>query len=195
MLQLRNLSAALVVIVLAGCASAERIAQPCCYPGAATPARFDVLYLETRDGQKLPFLNVFEGFRADTGVFGLTFPIHRDIAIREVTFEPLAQVLPKYDANHNNALEEPELTVLYIQEAARGLGYDVVAMGTNPRINAIAAAPADVSGLLTFIHDFRGRLSPRARQIFADVEAVGQQQELDTPGPDNNGGVIPPGRG
>ncbi|MEM7251084.1 MAG: hypothetical protein AAF493_06665 [Pseudomonadota bacterium] len=186
---IRNWMSVAAVCLLVGCAGPQTISPPCCYNGSVTSARFNELYLETRDGERLAFQDVFASF-APTGWVGPTFPFHQDITIREVVYEPLSQVLPTYDANQNNQLEVPEATVLYLQEAARGLGYDVVAIGTNPRVEALAASTSDIGGLLRFIQTERARLSPRARHIFRDLEAVGLDQQLDSPGPDDS--FVPP---
>ena len=123
-------------------------------------------------------------------MFARTYSLPRDITIREVAHEPLAQVLPSYDANENNELEKPELNLLYVTEAARGLGYDIVAVGTNPRLSALVAAPADIGGLLDFIANNQSRFSPRSKHLFRNLEQVAAEQELDSPGPDDS--FVPP---
>ena len=88
-------------------------------------------------------------------------------------------VLPEYDANEDRILQEPELTALYVREAARGLGYPVVVRidpsGSN---GAIATSRADVSALVRFVERHVHEMAPPQRKIFRDLYWIGI--EVDT---------------
>lgn len=132
------------------------------------------LYLELAGQTRLKFVDVFEGFAPQTGFLTTTLPF-RKIAVAEIVYQAAQPVAAYYDrnANDNGYLEGPELLVLYIREAAIGLGHPVDFVGVNPRIDALATSAADTGGLLQYVKDNASRMTDGARAIFADMEQIG----------------------
>ncbi len=158
---------------LSACISTTDIPTPCCYIGDVTLAKLESVYFVMTDARKMPFETVFVGFEPQTGIFTTTFPDQR-IDIAQVTYASLAAVLPAYDANGNGLVEIQELTVLYIREGAIGLGHEVDYIGVNPKVSALSTSAADFGGLLEYVKRNKAAMSEQARQIFNDVEQVGQ---------------------
>ncbi len=158
---------------LVACTSSTEIRTPCCYTGDVTLAKLESVYLVLKDDRKIPFETVFVGFESQTGIFTTTFPDRR-INIARVTYASLAAVLPAYDANGDGWLQTPELTVLYIREAAIGTGHEVDYISVNPKVSALSTSAADFGGLLEYVKRNEAAMSEQARQIFSDLERVGQ---------------------
>ena len=165
---LKRIACVLSVLSIGACASNSTLIDPCCYTGEYVKARFHDVYLRLDDGGDLAFSEVFDGFEPDQSVFSPYFPM-RNVRIGLVTFAALRAVLPEYDANENGHLEEPELTVLYIREAARGFGHDVSYIGTNPRVDALVAARADVGGLIKYLDRTTSNMNEQGQAIFRDL--------------------------
>jgi hypothetical protein len=158
---------------LLACASSTDIRKPCCYTGDVTLAKLASVHLVLKDGTQLPFETAFVGFESQTGLFTTTFP-DRKISIAQVTYASLIPVLPVYDANEDGWLQTPELTVLYIREAAIGMGHEVDYIGVNPRVSALTTSAGDFGGLMEYVKGNEAAMSEQARQIFSDLERVGE---------------------
>jgi hypothetical protein len=165
---LKSIACLLWLVSLGACTSNTALVDPCCYTGEYVKARFHDVYLKLGDGREVAFLEVFDGFEPDQSAFAPYFPM-RDIRIGMVTFATLRAVLPEYDANDNGVIEEPELTVLYVRESARGFGYDVTYIGTNPRVDALVAARADVGGLLKYLERRTSAMNGHGQALFRDL--------------------------
>ena len=175
----RIAAAATVVlaITLAGCRASTNLVRPCCYEGDAALLHLADTKLVLEDGATVAFGDVFPGFSADSDSFARVFPFEKaDIGL--VTFASLRDVLPRYDANDDRILEEPELTALYVQEAARGLGYPVVRIEPSGGNGAIATSRADVSGLVRFVERHVHEMAKPQQRIFRDLYWLGI--EVDT---------------
>ncbi len=169
---------ALLPLALSACAGpAYEPRPPCCYSGDYTLARASDVYLALDNGQRLSFPQAFSGYAPETGFFQSAFPfIETDIAL--VTYASLQPVLPQYDANGDGRIQEPELTVLYIREAALGLGHNVNHVGTNPRTDALVLSANEAAGLVRFVKSRLSQMTPEAQAIFRELVMVGQDQRL-----------------
>ena len=87
-------------------------------------------------------------------------------------------ILPRYDANEDHILQEPELTTLYVHEAARGLGYPVARIDPIGSSGAIVTSRADISALVRFVERHRHEMAQPQQRIFRDLYWLGL--EVDT---------------
>ena len=182
--QTRSLLAALVSLVLTACASVYEPRPPCCYTGDYKLAHASDVYLALEDGQRLGFHQAFPGYAPETGLFQTAFPF-LELEIARVTYAALLPVLPQYDANGDGRIQEPELTVLYIREAALGLGHNVAHVGTNPRTDALVLPGSESGGLVRYVKSRLAQMTPEARAVFRDLVMVGQDLRLEgSEGPD-----------
>ena len=164
-------------VALAGCGASTNLVRPCCYKGDVALTHLADTNLALEDGTTVAFGDVFGGFEPDPSPIGRIFPFERaDIGL--VTFESLRDILPGYDANGNRILEKPELTALYVREAARGLGYPVSGIEPGGRNGAIATSTADVSALVRFVERNRHEMARPQQRIFRDLYWLGL--EVDT---------------
>lgn len=185
-----RVSAVALGLLLAGCASMTEPSPPCCYTGTYTMARLQNVSLVMRGGSSVSFGDVFRGFQPSTGLFATAFPF-RKVDIASVVYHALAPVLPIYDANDDGWLEKPELAVLYVREAALGLGkhVDHLAVGGKP-VRALVLSQADVGGLVDWVKAHKSEMTPEARAIFSDLVRVGQDKLLKgSEGPDVQPGI------
>jgi hypothetical protein len=164
----------LSAVVAAGCGSSSDITRPSTYVGELTSARMEELYLETTDGKKLTFGQVFTGFEPQTSFATDSLPFPK-VAVSDVIYEAAKPVAEYYDskANNNGYLEGPELLVLYIRESAIGLGHAVDHIGVNPPVHALATSNADTGGLMTFVKKNKSGMTENAQAIFRDIERIG----------------------
>jgi len=168
----RGIASLLFGALLSACASSTDLVKPCCYIGSVTLARLHDLKLSMENGRIHPFAEIFPRFHPRTGLAARVFPFAR-VDIRSVTYSPLDDLMPDYDANRNTVLEEPELAVLYLRESARGLGRRVEHVGGATPIRALALARADISGLMRFVETAKPEMNARAREIFDELELLG----------------------
>ena len=167
-------------LLLAGCAGTGEPATPCCYQGELTRARAVDVYLALAGGGKLSLAEALPGIGAgDVGPLGPQLPFSSaEIAL--VTLGSLKPVLPRYDANGDGFIQEPELTVMYIREAAIGLGHEVDHVGVNPRADAIVLPESETRGLARFVDRNLFRMTRGAQAIFRDLVFLGQQIMIET---------------
>ena len=161
-------------LVLAGCRASTDLAEPGHYRGDVAPTHLADTRLTLDDGTTVAFGDIFRDFNAKSSRLARVFPF-RSADIRLVDFTSLRDVLPKYDANGDHYLQEPELTALYVHEAARGLGFAVVRVDPSGATGAIATSPADVSELMRFIDRHLHEMAPPQRRIFHDLYRLGRE--------------------
>lgn len=173
----RSLLAALTSLVLTACAGVYEPRQPCCYTGDYQLARVSNVYLALENGQRLAFHQAFPGYAPETGLFQTAFPF-LELEISRVTYAALLPVLPQYDANGDGRIQEPELTVLYIREAALGLGHNVAHVGTNPRTDALVLPSSESGGLVRYVKSRLPQMTPESRAVFRELVMAGQDLRL-----------------
>lgn len=172
-----SMAMAMLAVALVGCKPSTNLVRPCCYKGEVALLHLADTMLVLEDGATVAFGDVFSDFSADSESFARVFPFEKaDIGL--VTFQSLRDVLPAYDANDDRILEEPELTALYVREAARGLGYPVVRIEPSGGNGAIATSRADVSGLVRFVERHVHEMATPQQRIFRDLYWLGI--EVDT---------------
>ena len=180
-----------LAFALAGCAPNVEPIAPCCYIGELTLAKLDQVYFATEGGDRLRYTEVLEGFEPQMSAFTRALPF-REARIGVVPYQSLQVALPHYDANRNNVIEEPELTVLYLREAARGLGHDVAHVGVNPPVGALVLPKVERGGLMLYV-DRRARdMSPEAQRIFRDLKILGRDIRTRGRGERRDGCKSPP---
>lgn len=170
----RAVAVTVLGVALAGCSATTDLVEPCCYRGDVALTHLADTRLTLETGTTVAFTDVFRGFRADPHPLARVFPF-RSADIRLVAYPSLRDVLPKYDANGDHYLQVPELTALYVREAARGLGFPVVRIDPSGRNGAIATSGADMSALVRFVEDHLGEMAPAQRKIFRDLVRLGQE--------------------
>lgn len=176
-------------LLLAACASTTDLVADCCYDGEAALTRIEDVRLVMTDGRKAAFGEIYAGFSPQSGLFTKPFPF-REVDISQVTYQALVPVLPLYDANGDDRLQEPELTVLYVREGAIGMGHDVDHLEVaGERADAITVARADVGGLMTFLSRRLDSLDEESQRIFRDLDRVGLDiRQRGSEGPDGDFG-------
>ena len=163
-------------VTLAGCVASNNLVRQCCYEGDAALTHLYDTRLTLDDGSTVAFGEIFAGFRADPAPIARIFPFDKaDIGL--VTLTSLRDLLPTYDANADRILQEPELTVLYVQEAARGLGYPVVRVEPSGANGAIATSRADVSALVSFVDRHAHEMAPQQQKLFRELYWLGLEVE------------------
>ena len=164
-------------IALSGCVPSANLVKPCCYKGEVALTHLGDTRLTLESGATVAFGEVFSGLSADSHHFGRIFPFEKaDIGL--VTFGSLRDILPEYDANQDRILQKPELTVLYVLEAARGLGYPAVRIEPSGSNGAIATSRADESALVQFVERHAHEMALPQQKIFRDLYWLGV--EVDT---------------
>ena len=178
MRETRSMRTAIVITVLglmlAGCRTSTDLARPGLYRGDVALTRLADTRLTLENGTTVAFGEVFPDFNAKSGRLARVFPF-RSADIRLVDFASLRDVLPKYDANEDHYLQKPELTALYVHEAARGLGFAVVRVNPSGATGAIATSSADISELMRFIDRHLHEMAPPQRRIFYDLYRLGHE--------------------
>ena len=165
-----------LAVALGGCRPSADLVTPCCYNGDVALAHLADTRLTLEDGSTVAFGEAFPGFGTESDSFGRVFPFRKaDLGID--TFASLREVLPKYDANGDRILETPELTALYVTEAARGLGYPVVGIEPSGAGGAIATSRADESALVRFVERHVHEMAKPQQGIFRDLYWLGVEVE------------------
>ena len=164
----------LAALAAGGCASPNAIERPCCYLGVLTLAPLDQVQFVMDDGSQQPFDQVFKGFERDDSAFPTQFPFQR-IGIAGLAYDVLSVVFPKYDANQNGYIEEPELTVLYLQEGAMGMNFKVSHLVVNEQVLALQTSLADVGGLVNFVNAKQPQMTKEAQSLFREIGYLSTQ--------------------
>ena len=126
------------------------------------------------DGSEQSFDQVYKGFETHEKGRRAQFPF-RKIGISGLVYDVLSVVFPRYDANENGLIEEPELTVLYLREGARGMGFKVSHLLVEERVVALQTSPADVRGLVGFINAHKAGMTKEARSLFGEIDYLTAQ--------------------
>lgn len=187
--QLIVISRLACALLLGAWATTSSAALECCYQGNVADLRLAEVKVNLEDGRTLPFGELFPDFAPSTSFFTRTFPVYR-LDIARVVYPKLAVILAQYDANDNGSIEEPELTVLYMREAARGLDQPVTYLGGKRRVRAIFATSGDIDGLIRLVNRRRSEMTPAARQTFDELDLLRRDFRLDgtEPGEQGDGG-------
>ena len=182
----RSILAVIGSLVLTACAGAYEPTPHCCYTGDYKLAHVSDIYLVLENGQRMDFAQVFPDYAPEKGLFQSAFPFI-EAEISRVTYAALLPVLPQYDANGDGRIQEPELTVLYIREAALGLGHNVSHVGTNPRTDALVLSDYEAGGLVRYVNTHLAKMTPESQAVFRELIMVGQDLRLEgSEGPDND---------
>ena len=150
----------------------------CCYPGEAIHSPAAAVEVKLKDGRTVSFGELFPDFETSTSFFKLMYPVYR-LDIARVVYPHLAVKFIEYDANNNGHIEEPELNVLYMEEAARGLDHPVTQLGGTARVRAVFVPPGDIDGLIRLVERHRADMNPDARKTFDEIELLRIDFRLD----------------
>lgn len=163
----------LASLLLSACVGSTSLIKNCCYQGDVALVHLDKVQFVAPDGTTSPFNDIYPGFKLQDSFATKSFPFRKvDYAL--VTYDALAVILPLYDANKNRSLEEPEITVMYLREGARGMGHKVDHLAVDgKRVDAISTSGADVGGLMLYLDARMDSLTPEAQAEFRDLERVG----------------------
>lgn len=162
---------ALLTLFLAGCVSNNTPTPPCCYSGAVTVARLADLKLRTEGGEQKAFTQVFTSFTPQQGLFASTLRYEEALS-EDIIYASLRPLIDIYDANLDGRLEIPEMVVLYVSEAARATGTPLRHVGGDAPIRAVAAANADLGGLLSWVRTRRDSMNKEGQTIFRDLQRL-----------------------
>ena len=160
----------------------------CCYSGDVVHSPAAEVEVKLKDGRTVSFGELFPDFETSTSFFKLMYPVYR-LDIARVVYPHLAVKFIEYDANNNGHIEEPELNVLYMEEAARGLDHPVSQLGGTTRVRAVFVPPGDIDGLIRLVERHRVDMKPDARKTFDEIELLRIDFRLDgtVPGEQGNG--------
>ena len=165
-----------LAVALGGCKPSANLVRPCCYNGDVALVHLADTRLTLEDGSTVAFGDAFPDFDTASDSFGRVFPFRKaDLGFD--TFASLRDVLPKHDANGDGILETPELTALYVTEAARGLGYPVTGIVPSGAGGAIATSRADESALVRFVERHVHEMAKPQQRIFRDLYWLGVEVE------------------
>ena len=174
-------------LLLAGWAPSSSAALRCCYQGDPPELQVAEVEVKLEDGRTVNFASLFPEFQSSTSFFPLYYPVYR-LAISRVVYAHLFAKFIFYDANENGFIEEPELTVLYMEETARGLDKSVSQLGANERLRAIFVSPGDIDGLIRLANQRRTDMEPDARKTFDEIDLLRGEFRLDGTWPGEQGG-------
>lgn len=160
----------------------------CCYSGDVIHLPAADVQVKLEDGRTVTFGELFPDFETSTSFFKLMYPVYR-LDIAQVVYPHLAVKFIEYDANNNGHIEEPELTVLFMEEAARGLDHPVTQLGEKSRVRAVFIPPGDIDGLIRLVDRHRADMKPDARKTFDEIDLLRIEFRLDgsKPGEQGNG--------
>ena len=162
----------LVTAVFIAMLSLPTLAYDHFYRGPAVTTTLSDIYVQMVDGAKVPFGEVFPDY-SPRGGFGADLPRGRsDFDIGLVSDQAYQDLFRQYDANGNDYFERPEMVVMYVIQAARGLGHAAESVGTNPQALALDVPRDDTRGLLAYIQKNRTHMSVAARKLFAELPRI-----------------------
>lgn len=157
-------------LALSACGSNNDIVRDCCYQGPAAAARLDTLSFTLEDGSVVPVASALPGLAARPAPGGARYPV-REVELNLVVQDELWRLFREYDVNQSTHVEQPELTVLYLREAARGLGVPVAHVGAGQPVGALDTSAADIMGLVQFVDDNRRRMNRTGQRVFAEMDS------------------------
>ena len=150
----------------------------CCYSGDVVDMQATDVEVRLEDGRTVSFGELFPDFKSSSSFFPLFYPVYR-LDIARVVYSHLAIKFIDYDANDNGFIEEPELNVLYMEEAARGLDHPIAQLGGDSRLRAVFVPPGDIDGLIRLVNRRRSDMKPDARKTFEEMELLRRDFRLD----------------
>lgn len=158
----------------------------CCYHGETVELQLATVDVKLEDGKTVAFGEIFPDFKPSTSFFTQFFPVYR-LDIARVVFANLALKFHQYDANKNGFIEEPELTVLYMEEAVRGIDRPISHLGGKRRLRAVFASNADIDGLIELVDRHRAKMNAAARLTFEELDLLRIDFRLDGTQPGEQG--------
>ena len=158
----------------------------CCYSGDSIELQAADVEVKLEDGRVVSFGELFPDFSPSTSFFTLMYPVYR-LDIARVVYPHLASKFVQYDANENGFIEEPELTVLFMQEAARGLEQPITQLGGKRRLRAIFVSAGDIDGLIRLVKRRRSEMKPATRKTFDEIDLLRRDFRLDGTEPGEQG--------
>ena len=178
------------VLVLGAWAPKSSASLRCCYSGDSIELQAADVEVKLEDGRMVSFGELFPDFTPSTSFFTLMYPVYR-LDIARVVYPHLATKFIEYDANENGFIEEPELTVLFMQEAARGLDQPIAQLGGERRLRAIFVSAGDIDGLIRLVNRRRSEMKPATRKTFDEIDLRWRDGRLDgtAPGEQGDGGL------
>lgn len=172
--------------LLCGWTPASHAVSRCCYHGDAPVLSAADVKIKLEDGRTVTFGKLFPDFKSSTSAFPLYYPVYR-LDIARVVYSHLFLKFTFYDANKDGFIEEPELTVLYMEEAARGLDKPIARIGAERQLGAIFVSPGDIDGLIRLVERHRADMKPDARKTFDEIKLLRDQFRLDGSEPGEQG--------
>ena len=158
----------------------------CCYSGDSIELQAADVAVKLEDGRTVSFGELFPDFTPSTSFFTLMYPVYR-LDIARVVYPHLASKFVQYDANENGFIEEPELTVLFMQEVARGLDQPITQLGGERRLRAIFVSAGDIDGLIRLVNRRRSEMKPATRKTFDEIDLLRRDFRLDGTEPGEQG--------
>lgn len=158
----------------------------CCYSGNFIELQAADVAVKLEDGRTVSFGELFPDFTPSTSFFTLMYPVYR-LDIARVVYPHLALKFIEYDANENGFIEEPELNVLFMQEAARGLDQPITQLGGERRLRAIFVSAGDIDGLIRLVNRRRSEMKPAIRKTFDEIDLLRRDFRLDGTEPGEQG--------
>ena len=158
----------------------------CCYSGDSIELQAADVEVKLEDGRVVSFGELFPDFSPSTSFFTLMYPVYR-LDIARVVYPHLASKFVQYDANENGFIEEPELTVLFMREAARGLDQPITQLGGERRLRAIFVSAGDIDGLIRLVNRRRSEMKPATRKTFDEIDLLRRDFRLDGTEPGEQG--------
>ncbi len=158
----------------------------CCYHGDVVDSQAVDVEVKLKDGRKVSFGELFPDFTPSTSFFTLMYPVYR-LDIARVVYPHLAVKFKQYDGNKNGFIEEPELNVLFMEEAARGLDHPVVQIGGESRLRAVFVSAGDIDGLIRLVNRRRSEMNSDARKTFDEIDLLRREFRLDGTEPGEQG--------
>lgn len=172
--------------VLGAWSSMSSAGMKCCYSGDSIDLQAADVEVKLEDGKLVPFGELFPDFTPSTSFFTLFYPVYK-LDIARVVYPHLAIKFIDYDANENGFIEEPELTVLYMEEAARGLDQSIKQLGGESPLRAIFISTGDIDGLVRLVERRRSEMTPDARKTFEEIELLRRDFRIDGTEPGEQG--------
>jgi hypothetical protein len=179
-------SALAAALVLGAWSPTSSATLRCCYTGDVTDVQATTVEVKLEDGRTVPFGELFPDFKESSTFFPLFYPVYR-LDIARVVYAHLAVKFIDYDANDNGFIEEPELNVLFMEEAARGLDLPVKHLGGENRLRAVFVSPGDIDGLIRLVNSRRSEMTPEARKTFDEIDLLRIDFRLDGTEPGEQG--------
>ena len=168
--------ATVVLLLLSACATPGPEWGTPFYKGPVLKVGLTELLVRLDDGKDLSFGKVFAGFEPDNGFWLRRMPFE-ELDINIIPYRTAADALQRYDANDNGIAEEPELALLFVVEAAKGLGYPVASVGINPRATALDLAPKDTSALVRYVKAKRTDMNADAQKLFFEMDLIERDEQ------------------